>query len=159
VGTTRFEPLRKPTGLPLSTWGQLGAAFDEYSLEDRRLPWVTALPEWEHLGIHVLCCPDEAPQLGGRLLRLALLAQGREHRDSLVDSLTRRGLGASIMYGGALNRVDRIPREVALQGPFPNAELLAGRLFTLPTHRWVSAETVNRISVCLRATACEGTLC
>jgi hypothetical protein len=60
------------------------------------------------------------------------------------------------MYSAALNRIDGIPREVALQSPFPSAELLAERLFTLPTHRWVSAQTVNRVSVCLRATPCGG---
>ena len=85
-----------------------------------------------------------------RRLRLALLAEDRGQRDALVADLNQHGLGASVMYDVALNRIADIPAEIAALPPFPNADALAARLFTLPTHSAVTRGVVARVDACVR---------
>jgi dTDP-4-amino-4,6-dideoxygalactose transaminase len=153
LGETCFEPLRRMTRLPDSVWRQVGPAYELYARKPPRSPWAAVAPEWERYGIRVLTCPTRSPWTGNEVLRLALLAEERQRRDDIVDVLNGRGLGASIMYGTALDRVAAIPDAVKLQGPFANATALADRLFTLPTHRFVTDETVAQTSNCLRGLA------
>lgn len=144
LGSVIYKPLRDASLLPEQAWQQLGAAFELYCQKPsyRRDIWATALEKWSELGIFPLAAPGKP--LPAEPLRLALLAPDRTARDLLVDRLNKAGLGASRFYATDLPEVTEIPEQVKCQGPFPNARVLAERLFTLPTHALVDAETVHR---------------
>ncbi|MGH8202868.1 MAG: DegT/DnrJ/EryC1/StrS family aminotransferase [Steroidobacteraceae bacterium] len=143
LGDVTYKPLGNPAPLPERAWGRVATAFELYLQKPsyRRDIWTAALEEWSSLGIVVLHSPGSSLQ--AEPLRLPLLAPNRAARDTLVDNLTRAGLGASRFYGCDLTAVAGIPEIVKCQGPFPNASELADRLFTLPTHELVDADTVS----------------
>jgi dTDP-4-amino-4,6-dideoxygalactose transaminase len=143
VGRVAYRPLVDPTLLPESEWRRVGNAFERYRERQSYWQdvWAAAVEEWSDVGIIGLACPDSP--LPAEPLRLALLAPDRTARDTLVDNLNRKGLGASRFYGTDLTGVANIPEMVTRQGPFPNASALGDRLFTLPTHALVNADTVR----------------
>lgn len=153
LGETLYRHHERLVRLPPSAWGQIGPGFEKYRSESWKHPWTDLLPEWTRLGIQELTCCGTALRISDRRLRLALLASARPVRDRLVAALNRRGLGASIMYGSAIDAINAIPAEVRSQGPFPNATDLAERLFTLPTHAAVTDEVVRQTHECLCAAA------
>lgn len=150
LGATRYHALESPTSLADAVWGQVGPAYERYSSEPWRLPWLPVLPEWRRRGIEPLPCGGVLASPDTRRLRLALLAEERGQRDELVGELDAQGLGASVMYEVALNRVSNVPAEIAALPRFPNAEVLADRLFTLPTHSGVTAAVVAKADACVR---------
>lgn len=143
LGETRFKPLHSIRALPERAWGQVGAELsvflDKASYDAS--PWSPMVESWRALGITPLHASAAVSQPRD-LLRLPLLAPNGHLRDRLVQALNREGLGATAMYALALNRLPDVPRDVAKQGPFPNAEELAARLFTLPTHSLVSPRVI-----------------
>lgn len=153
LGETQFAPLEMAMRLPFSVWGQVGPAYERYSQRTPDFPWNAVLTGWRGLGIHELTCATEVAAGRDGPLRLALLAHDRTIRDRSVEALNNQGLGASVMYGTAIDAISAIPREVVSQGPFPNATRLADRLFTLPTHGAITAEVVARADDCLRRAA------
>jgi hypothetical protein len=146
LGEVVYKPLDNPGLLPERAWQQVATAFELYRQKPsyQRDIWASAMGGWADLGIIALASLG-AP-LPAEPLRLALLAPNRAARDILIDKLNRAGLGASRFYGTDLTRVAGIPEMVKRQGPFPNASLLADRLFTLPTHALVSAATIRMTS-------------
>lgn len=143
LGSVVYKPLHRAALLPKRAWNQVGTAFELYRRTPsyRRDIWTPALEEWARLGIVELHCPGSP--LPPEPLRLALLAPDRAARDFIVNILNGNGVGASRFYGVDLPQVAGIPDVVTRQGPFPNANALAGRLFTLPTHCLVTANTVE----------------
>lgn len=143
LGEVIYKPLTNPAPLPERAWQRVATAFELYREKPsyRRDMWTAALKEWSSLGIVVLDCPGLPPE--AEPLRLPLLAPDRLARDTLVESLNRAGLGASRFYGTDLTKVAAIPEMIRSQGAFPNASALADRLFTLPTHGFVNADTVS----------------
>ena len=143
LGDVKYKPLAQSAMLPDRAWKQVGIAFELYRKHAsyRRDLWTDAIEEWRNFGIVPLDCPNSP--LPQEPLRIALLAPDRGDRDSLVERLNRAGLGASRFYGTDLPAIASIPAEVKRQRPFPNASALAGRLFTLPTHQLVTAESVG----------------
>jgi hypothetical protein len=143
IGRVAYAPLDNAAPWPARTWDRVATAFDLY----RQLPsyrcniWTSAISEWSNIGISTLHCPGSPLQ--PEPLRLALLAPDKPARNALVESLSRNGLGASKMYGTDLTAVADVPDAVKGQGPFPNARALADRLFTLPTHAFVTAQAVK----------------
>jgi dTDP-4-amino-4,6-dideoxygalactose transaminase len=144
LGAVVYKPLGNSDPLPERNWSRVAHAFGLYRRAPsyRRDLWVSALEEWSDLGIVPLTSPGAPPQ--AEPLRLALLAPDRATRDTIVTDCDRKGLGASRLYGTDLTRVSKIPEVVQRQGPFPNASALADRLFTLPTHTLVQADTVRK---------------
>jgi dTDP-4-amino-4,6-dideoxygalactose transaminase len=143
VGDVIYKPLANPAPLPERAWKRVATAFELYRQKPsyRRDIWAAAVEEWLDLGIAALGCRDSP--LPAEPLRLALLARDRGARDMLVGNLNRAGLGASSFYGTDLTEVEGIPAMVKQQAPFPNARMLADRLFTLPTHSLVNVDTVS----------------
>lgn len=143
LGNVIYKPLAETALLPERAWRQVGAAFEHYRRRQsyRRKIWGKALEQWSAMGITTLTSPASPEQ--PEPLRLALLAPDRAARDAIVDSLNRKGLGASRFYGSTLTEIAGIPAEVASQGPFPRAAALADRLFTLPTHTLATPITVT----------------
>lgn len=143
LGEVVYKPLLNPSPTSENAWRRVGTAFQLYRCRAsyRRDIWAALIEEWSHLGIVALDSPGSPPQ--PEPLRLALLAPDRLARDLLVDGLNQMGLGASRLYGTELPGIAGIPAAVACQGPFPNAQTLAGRLFTLPTHHLVTKRAVK----------------
>lgn len=143
LGEVIYKPLSNPAPLPERAWQRVATAFELY----RQKPsyrwdiWTAAIEEWSEFGIAAFDYPGLSLQ--AEPLRLPLLAPDRVARDTLIDSLNLAGLGASRFYGSDLAGVAAIPELVKRQGPFPNASALASRLFTLPTHELVDADTVS----------------
>lgn len=150
LGDVTYKPLDEAVPLTEKAWKQVGIAFELYRQEPsyRRDIWASAVEEWSQLGIVALDCPGSP--LPAEPLRLALLAPDRTARDLLVNRFNRKGLGASRFYNNDLPTAAGIPDAVRTQGPFPNASTLAGRLFTLPTHRLVTADKVLVARACLQ---------
>jgi hypothetical protein len=142
LGSTVFHPLQSVVTPPESFWGQLGAAYGEYSAEEWRLPWVDMFEP--------VLCAGELAAPDTRRLRMAVLARDRQQRDRIVQALDRAGLGASVMYDVALNSIAGVPGEIAACRDIPNATELAGRLFTLPTHSGVTRAMVARAAAIVR---------
>ena len=151
LGKVIYKPLTHLTRLPERAGRRVAAAFEQYLQEPsyRRDIWTPLLEEWSELGITAYSCPGIPPP--SEPLRLALLAPNRFARDELVDNLHRAGLGASRFYATALTGVTGIPEVVKRQGPFPNANVLADRLFTLPTHSLVNSNTIRAARAVVRA--------
>ncbi len=151
LGAVAYAPLRHIAPLPDRFARGASAAFEDYrpAPSYRRALWEPVLPDWRRWGIEEIRSGDGEPD--PEPLRLALLAPSRRRRDALVDRLARAGLGASRLYGAELPRIAGVPDIIRTQGPFPNASLLADRLFTLPTHSLVSADTVRQAHRIVRA--------
>lgn len=143
LGDVIYKPLANGAPLPEVLWERVGPAFELYREKSsyRRDTWAPALQEWSDLGIVALDCPGSP--VPAEPLRLCLLAPHRPAREVLVETLNRSGLGASRFYGADLSQISGVPELVKRQGPFPKAHALAGRLFTLPTHRLVKSDAVR----------------
>jgi len=143
VGKVIYKPLTNPAPLPERAWQRVAPAFELYRQKPSysRDIWAAAVEEWSDFGIAALDYPGSP--LPAEPLRLALLAPDRGVRDMLVENLDRAGTGASRFYGTDLTKVAGIPEVIACQSSFPNASSLADRLFTLPTHDLVNADTVR----------------
>ena len=151
LGETRYHAVKGAAQLPNCSWGKLDAAFEEYLQQPsyNAEVWAAAVTRWEEYGVRVFSGLGCAA-VNNELLRLPLLAPSRETRDRLVRKLNCDGLGASSMYGAALNYLPDIPAEVRRQGPFPNANSLAARLFTLPAYVGLSRNCIARSDECIR---------
>ncbi|MCI0398674.1 MAG: DegT/DnrJ/EryC1/StrS family aminotransferase [Chloroflexi bacterium] len=75
-------------------------------------------------------------------LRLPLLVDSQERRERLFQRLWAAGIGVGRMYRHSLAHL--FPQLAA--GPYPGAEQVAGRLLTLPTHHYLTAADVERIT-------------
>ena len=75
--------------------------------------------------------------LNHRLLRYPLLLEAVS-RDRVYQRLIKAGLGASIMYPASLPKIAGMTHTLDKKQRFPNAEVFASRLLTLPTHLHVS---------------------
>jgi hypothetical protein len=143
IGKVIYKPLDNEAPFPEHAWERVCTAFGLYRARQSygRDIWAPAIDEWSTLGILELSCAGSPPQ--SEPLRLALLAPNRAARDILVDNFNRYHLGASRFYGADLTQIAGIPEFVRGQGPFLNASALADRLFTLPTHDLVTADTIR----------------
>lgn len=150
LGTTRYRAPATLRAAPSRLALQLDAALSEWNerASYSAAPWQDKLANWHRHGITALGAAAGSPA-PAEPLRLALLARSLRHRDALVSRLTAQGLGATSLYGTALHQVAGVPHVAAIQGPFPAADSLAQRLFTLPTHRDVTAATVERVDTIL----------
>ena len=154
IGLTRYRPPQQLHAAPPRLACQLDAALPDWIHHGsyNSTPWVERLPQWQVHGIAALTAADGSLP-SHDTLRLPLLAASPQLRDRLVERLAAAGLGATALYGTALHHVAAIPDEVREQGPFPAAERLAQRLFTLPTHSGVTIATIRRTERVVREVA------
>ncbi len=110
LGTTRFHALESVNTLPVAMWGQVGAAYSDYSEEEWQLLWLAVLPMWERLGLRPLECAGVTPPRtpGDCVWRCSRRDAAKEI--AIVSTLNRHGLGASVMYDAALNRIREFRR-------------------------------------------------
>lgn len=148
VGETRYRPPSELERLPDSAFSRIGAALEEYLDREWENPWLQVIDEWASKGIIPLCKSPASANV--RLLRMPLLARSRGHRDRVVALLNQGGVGASPMYMTSLPKVAGVPQSVLRQGPFRNADRLAERLLTLPTHVSVNDRHVAIADRCIQ---------
>jgi len=152
VGQTRYSPLEKVIEdtdvLPRRFAAALPGFQGHCGYEANR--WWPVLDGWSNLGITAVRVAGSDQSPVGPLLRLPLLAADADQRDRIVRVLGEAGLGASAFYAQPINRIAGIPSQVASLSRFVNAEQLAGRLFTLPTHEALGRAEVGRADRLLR---------
>jgi dTDP-4-amino-4,6-dideoxygalactose transaminase len=144
LGSTRYKTLETIRAASNKLVAQVASGLAHYrdAVGYDASIWWDSCHAWSSRGVELVHCNPRESANTNRL-RLAMLAKDTRLRDALVTALNARGLGASCMYGSSLDRVAGIPADVAGQGPFANAEELARRLFTLPTHASVSRGSVG----------------
>jgi dTDP-4-amino-4,6-dideoxygalactose transaminase len=87
-------------------------------------------------------------RLSRRLLRYPLLLEAAS-RDRAYQKLKQAGLGVSIMYQACLTNIAGMSHILDEKQRFPNAEVFASRLLTIPTHSHVSEKNIEKIKAIL----------
>jgi len=87
-------------------------------------------------------------EVNHRLLRYPVLLTAST-RDQVFHKLSRAGLGASIMYPASLPKINGLEHILGDKQNFPNAELFASRLITLPMHSFVSEKNIKKMKALL----------
>jgi dTDP-4-amino-4,6-dideoxygalactose transaminase len=70
----------------------------------------------------------------GRLLRYPLLCKDATTRKELLESMRAAGLGATAMYGLAIDKIQRVNGLVSVPSALENANAFADRFMTLPVN-------------------------
>lgn len=86
--------------------------------------------------------PDAVPAW----IRLPVLAANRDTRIAAISRLNDEGIGASRSYPFCLTDVPEIKDALVLSHDTPGARSVADRLFTVPTHRYMTEE-VRRTAI------------
>ena len=154
IGTTCYRDPEPVQAAPERLGRQLDAALPEWVRQSSydAGAWMQPLARWQAHGIAAYAAADGSGA-SRESLRLALLAPSAQMRDVLVERLARAGLGATALYATALPNATGMPDSIRVQGPFPHAEQLARRLFTLPTHAGTTAATIQRTDQIVREVA------
>jgi len=104
---------------------------------------VLGLDKFEIPGWNATNCPP--------YLRLPVLAPSRECRDRAIEELRSAGIVATKMYPSTLRDIPGIDAHlVSNSSEFPGAQKLVERLFTLPTHPYLTEQDFDKIVVGLR---------
>lgn len=88
-------------------------------------------------------------------LRLPVYAQNKDHRDRVIARLRQAGVVASQMYPSTIPSIDQV-REYLVEDQsrqsddYPGATMVTERVFTLPTHPFVTAADLDRMVDCLK---------
>ena len=91
------------------------------------------IPGWNNR-----CCPP--------YLRLPVLAPDRDLRDRAIEGLRSVGIVATRMYPSTIRNIPGIESHLASnRSDFPGAQLLVDRLFTLPTHPFLTEQDFDNI--------------
>lgn len=151
LGVSKFEP-----NFPLAGLGRFRAGLAAAMLA--KLDRVTAvrranaaryLARLERDAVTPVAAVERAEPA---FLRLPLLAADAAARTRLVASLSAEGLGASAPYPACLGDLPALrPHLDSKPGRLPGAREVVDRLFTLPTHPFVTPLDIDRI--CRRVAA------
>jgi len=88
--------------------------------------------------------------------RLPVVAASAALRTRTISALRMVGIAASVFYPTAISEIPNINRYLSLPvSCCPNAEWLAARLFTLPTHSLVTGHDVTNIGKVMKDVTCE----
>jgi len=84
--------------------------------------------------------------------RLPVIAPGRQKRDEAVRLLRRIGISASPMYPSPITAIDGMTGHLVISGDdYKGAQVVAGRLLTVPTHSFMTAGDIDKVVTCLSA--------
>lgn len=104
---------------------------------------VLGLGKFEIPGWNAVNCPP--------YLRLPVLAPSRECRDRAIEQLRSVGIVATKMYPSTLREIPGIDAHLTSNNTsFPGAQKLVDRLFTLPTHPYLTDRDFDNIVAGLR---------
>jgi dTDP-4-amino-4,6-dideoxygalactose transaminase len=153
LGETRYVPLPEISAMASATRDLLGENIVVYQMDNRdiraRLAAMLATLADAGTGFVNLPVACQTPARR-RLLRYPLLVD-RACRDTCLERLQQRGLGASSMYPSVLPDIRGLEQPLAGQGDFPVAEDFASRILTLPTHRRVTDVDIDKMGQILRS--------
>ena len=145
IGETTYKPLNELVGMPQYIHERLNANISSY-IETRNVASLIrdSLSSMKTIELIDLALASNY-DYSNPLLRYPLLVKNMGLRDLLYSSML--SLGASIMYKQPLYRIKAIPKELLSNSkhPYPNAQALADRLITLPTHLGVSNDIIIRM--------------
>jgi dTDP-4-amino-4,6-dideoxygalactose transaminase len=96
------------------------------------------------IDLPAVCCQPQS----GYLLRYPLLVDAGRRSD-VIDCLSRRHLGGSVMYPSILPELPGIPAGLADPAAFPAARDFAARLVTLAVHEQVRERDIDMAASCL----------
>ncbi len=147
LGETRFHPLSGIDAIDTERLDRLPANVCAYQIDDmkaqKRLANMLAGLNLSTKGIIDLTAVCGMPK-NRRLLRYPLLVNVKA-RHGLYAELRRRGLGSSGMYPATLPGISGLKELLEGQGPFPEAEVFAAGILTLPTHNRVGSGDIAEI--------------
>jgi dTDP-4-amino-4,6-dideoxygalactose transaminase len=102
-------------------------------------------------GIEGIEIPQPANGANPAYLRFPILARDTTHRSRLLSRLKDAGIGASPSYPTAIGDIPGIEQYLARdQRPCPQAQSIATRIITLPTHPYVASNDVDRMIEIIR---------
>ncbi len=152
IGETTYDPAFKIQRLSTIQTEAASVLFDRLKdYRDARLDnasWlakaILSMGKFEILGWDAHRCPP--------YLRLPVLAPDQATRDSAIRELRRVGIVATRMYPTTIRDIPGIAGNlVEFNQEFSGAQVLVDRLFTIPTHTYLSRSDLDRIVACLRA--------
>jgi dTDP-4-amino-4,6-dideoxygalactose transaminase len=95
--------------------------------------------------------PEPPPGCVATYSRVPVLAPDADVRNRTIGCLRRSGIGASTMYPSAICDIPGIDVHMDSGSMHcPQSEMLSGRLFTLPTHAFVTDRDISRIATVLK---------
>ena len=147
LGETIYRPLNCVASLGPTELARVGAAIaltptPPTPATQRLLAWVLA----QHRA-GVLRVPKSVlmQEDSGFLLRIPVFAESGAQRDRIVAGLIAAGLGASAMYGAAIDQIPGARELVLVRSGVKWARHCAERIFTLPNHARVTERHVDLI--------------
>ncbi len=150
LGETRYHPLSAIEGLDRVRLDRLQGNISRYQSDVKartRCADISIMLDSQDkiTNLPQLC----QPQANHRLLRYPLLLDA-SLRDQVYQKLQQGGLGASILYPTSLPKIAGLKGILDDKLPYPNAEMFASKLLTLPTHSHVSNKSINKINTILK---------
>ena len=146
LGTTEFDPNFHSFGLPKLAYGLLtelvGSLADVNTTRRRNAAAIAKALE----GVGKFSTPGPARNSLPTYIRFPVIARDQATRDMAVTQLRAAGIGAGPFYPSAICDIPGIDAYMA-RSDFhqPQAEDLARRLFTLPTHPLVTQADIQRM--------------
>jgi dTDP-4-amino-4,6-dideoxygalactose transaminase len=125
----------------LSSWRRRLEESNRCRIEAHRL-FRKRLPSFAHI-------IDTGPSDQSAHLRLPLLMPTAQQKAALCLIAKDYGLGVSASYPAPVSMIPEVASRHQAQR-FPGAEVLAARLVTLPLHRYVTEDDVDRIAMAVR---------
>lgn len=145
LGETRYHTLTEIEGMDRVRQGLLATNIKCYQSDVAALACCdkisTILNDLDGIVDLPRSCNVEADN---RLLRYPVLVP-EESRDQVYLKFQQEGLGASILYPASLPNIDGVSEVMGKGQAFPNADLFASRLVTLPTHAKVSDPDIEKM--------------
>ena len=146
IGTTRFKPLLNIA--PASFHVELHLA-ENIGLYRRHYhgaqEWIGAMLARVNAAAIVDLTRAAGVRRDARLLRYPILVTDGGLRERLYRSLQESGLGVSKMYPTTLPDIRGLEKVFDRRERYPNAELFACRILTLPTHHGVTRHHVEKM--------------
>ncbi len=146
IGTTRFKPLLNIAPVSFHVESHLARNIGLYRSTPHGVQeWIGAmLARIDATAVVDLTCLRRAAQ-HTPLLRYPLLITNRDLRERLYRRLRESGLGVSKMYPYALPDIPGLDKMFKRRERYPNAELFAREILTLPTHQGVTRCHVKKM--------------
>lgn len=156
IGITEFHELPHIGAMHKTAERLLPPNIGAYRQRDLNIQrrWRSALAELSHPLIIDLCAAHSVPA-DYVLPRYPLLIKNEllkndKQRDRIYSRLRQQGLGASIMYGQPLMKIENVSDHASLFETDLNAAQFSAQLLTLPTHEAVTDDTIARTMDLLR---------
>ena len=93
-------------------------------------------------GLKTIKIPKTLPGAKPNFLRFPILVESKSLRENLLDRFAKNGIKAGILYGKTINKVKRLNIN-NFGSDYKDANYVADRIITLPTHQFVTKDDLN----------------